>query len=87
MFGFNLARGDELVVVGHNIDEFKSGDIIGFEFERIDDHLEHLIAVPCELRFEHVLHGLEAVLHLFGVMHEGAFGHWARQVDDQHREF
>ena len=47
---FNFTRRDQLVVVDHNLDQLCRSDVIGLKPQRIDDHLDHLVALAGQLR-------------------------------------
>ena len=42
---FDLACGNQLVVVDHGVDQIGGGDVVGLERQRIDDDLQHLLPI------------------------------------------
>ena len=78
--------GNQLVVVLDHIDQFNCGDIVGFQPQRVDQHLDHLIAVASDACFEHRIKRFDVVLQVLGKPCHGAFGHRAGHVHDDDRE-
>ena len=83
----DLARRDQLVVVDDNGDQLASGDVIGFQPQRVDDHFKHFVAVPGQNRLEHRVHAFNSVLQFFGHFQQSAFRDRAGQIYDDDREF
>ena len=86
-FGFNFPRGHQQVVIDDDIDQFARGDVVGLKPQRIDHHLQHLVPLSREPRFEHGVQPFEPVLKVLGDLHQCSFRHVPGQVHDDNREF
>ncbi len=80
--GGNLARRDQLVVVHHRVDQFARGDIVGLQRQRVDDDLDHLVAVACKPRLQNGRQRLQPVLQFARKPQERAFRRVARERHD-----
>ena len=85
--GGDFARRDQLVVVTHHIDQFAGGDVVGFQAQRVDDDLHHLLAAARDAGLQHGLETLQTILQLLGKLGHHAFGYVAGEVHDNDREF
>ena len=83
----DFACGNKLIVVAHHIDQLKRGDVIGLKAQRVDHHLDHLVAIARDTGLKHRFHALKRVLKILGKPRHRAFGHRAAEVDDDDREF
>ena len=87
MFGFHLTCGNQLVVVLHHIDQLNRCNVVGFQAQRVDDDLDHLVAIAGNAGLQHRVQRLNLVLQILGDTGHGAFRHRASQVDDHNGEF
>ncbi len=83
----DLARRDQLVVVGHDLNQLARRHVVGFELQGVDQDLHHLVPRAGELGFEHGLDPFHRVLHFAGEADQRAFRHRAGEVDDDDGEF
>ena len=58
----HFARGNQLVVVAHHIDQFARGHIIGFQPQGIDGDFDHFFAVAGDRRLKHGIHAFDFFL-------------------------
>ena len=80
--GLQRAGGDELVVARHGGEQLLASHLVRFQLGRIDHHLEHLFAVPLQLRVQHVRKRFDVVAQgLRGVVDNAFRGAFAHQVD------
>ena len=82
-----LACGDQHVIVAHHVDQFRSGDVVGFKAQRVDHNLDHFIARSGNPGFQHSVQPFDLVLQVFGDLKHGAFGDIAGQVHDDDGKF
>ena len=47
----DVTRRDQLIVVLHDRDQLARGDVIGFQFQRVDFDLDHLVAIASQRGF------------------------------------
>ena len=87
MRGFDLACGNQQVVVGHDANQFTCGHVIGLKAQWVDHDLKHLITLACKPGLQHRINAFDAVLKVLCHAQQRAFGHLARQVDDKDGEF
>jgi hypothetical protein len=84
--GADVARRDQLVVVDHRVEQLARRDVVGFKPQRVDHHLDHLLAVAGERCFEDCGQRLDPVLQVLGGADQRALGQIARKRHDQDRE-
>ena len=75
---FRLHRPRSAGCCCDNADQFAGGDVVGFQPQRVDDHLDHFVAVTGERGLKHGFQCFQAVLQVFGHAQQGAFGHVRR---------
>ena len=86
LVGFYRARWHQKVVVGYDVDQLTSGDVIGLKGEGVDNDLQHFIAVTGKPHFEDRTHAFQFGLEVLGQPQQGAFRHRTREADDQDGE-
>ena len=86
LFGLDLARRDEKVVVLHNVDQFAGRHVVGFKAQRVDDHFEHLVAVARNSGLKHRVHAFQIVLQILCYARHGAFRHRTGEVHNDDRK-
>jgi hypothetical protein len=83
--GVDQAGRDQPVVVGDGAEHLLLGDAEAFQLRRIDDDLEHLLALAADVDVEHGGDELDLVFEVVRQMQQSALRHLARQRDRDHR--
>ena len=74
----DFARGDQLVVVAHNIDQFACSDVIAFKSQGVDCDLDHFIALAGNRGLKHRIHAFDLFLQILGNLGHRAFRNLSR---------
>ena len=83
----NLARGNQAVVVVHNVQQFTCGDVIRLHLQRIDQDFQHLVTLSRDVRLQHTGNTFDLGLQILGDTQHRAFGDVTGKRNHQHREF
>ena len=71
----------------HHVDQLGRGDIIGLQPQRIDQDLQHFVAMPGQTRLQDCIKPFQTLLQILGHPQQRAFGQCTGQIDDDDREF